>query len=122
MTEQMRAVTLDEPVDGWHIDGQPYDFPEGSTVVLPRGVARRIVRSGYGHFDGDVFEIDDDEYRDTIGVRDDSDIPDPTDLTVDDLRDVVDDLDEAELEDFLKLEREGDDRTSAIELIESQIE
>lgn len=122
MTEQMRAVELEDDVDGYHIDGQPYDFEVGQTVSLPRDVAHRFVRHGWGVYAGDVYEVDDEDYREEIGVdTDEHDVRDPSEMTVAEVEEYVEDLDEDEIEELRRLEQEGDDRTTALDAIDEQL-
>lgn len=63
--------------------------------------------------DPDSVEVDED---------DDDDLPDPSDLTVDEVKDVVGDLDTEDLSTLRDLETEGKDRSTALDAIDQRLD
>lgn len=120
MTEQMRAVTLEDDLQGYYIDGRPYDFEAGKTVVFPRRDASNIVKRGDGFYEGDVFNVDDDEFRGAIGVQDG--VVDPEDMTVEEVKERVEEMDEESLLELRQKEIDGDGRKTAVEAIEEELD
>jgi Mg/Co/Ni transporter MgtE len=128
MTEQVRRIDFVQPVDTWHIDGEPYSFSEGQTAVVPRGVANRLTSLGKATYAGDIFTIDDEEFDDVIGVEGDE--PDEkqslesfiNDASVDEIADKVDELSEEEIKQALDIEERNQNRKTAVELLESELD
>lgn len=119
MVEQMRDVELIDDVEGYYIDGQPYTWSDGDVVALPRPVAHNLVRQDRALYSGDVYEVDDEDFDDAIGESGEAD--DELDLTIDELRNYVADIDDpAELDELEAHENENKDRKTAYEVIDAR--
>lgn len=118
MVEQMRHVEITDDVESYHIDGQPFNWSEGDIVALPRPVAHNLVRQNNAVYQDDVYEVDSEDFDEELGPVDDED---ELDMTVSDLRDYVEDVDDPEqLDELESYEEEHKDRTTSYDVIDGR--